>query len=152
MFRRALVQLAAGHRQLVGEAPEAVDTAGVSVVGLRFVAVGICGILCGLAGAYLATSLAAGFVKDMSAGRGFIALAALIFAKWRPWYALYACLLFGFLDAIGNRYQSIDVLGVTLPSQLMQALPYILTVVILAGFVGKAIPPRAGGEPYVKEN
>jgi len=87
----------------VGEAPEAVDTAGVSVVGLRYVAVGICGILCGVAGAYLATALQAGFVKDMTAGRGFIALAALIFAKWRPWYALYACLLFGFLDAIGNR-------------------------------------------------
>jgi len=136
----------------VGENPGAVDTAGISVVRLRYVAVGICGMLCGLAGAYLATGLAAGFVKDMSAGRGFIALAALIFAKWRPWYALYACLLFGFLEAIGNRYQSIDVLGITLPSQLMQALPYILTVVILAGFVGKAIPPRAGGEPYVKEN
>ena len=81
----------------------------------------------------------------------FIALAALIFAKWRPWYALYACLLFGFLEAIGNRYQNIELIGVTLPVQFMQALPYILTVVILAGFVGKAIPPRAGGEPYVKE-
>ena len=87
----------------------------------------------------------------MSAGRGFIALAALIFAKWRPWYALYACLLFGLLEAIGNRYQNIEVLGVTLPVQFMQALPYILTVVILAGFVGRAIPPRAGGEPYIKE-
>jgi simple sugar transport system permease protein len=87
----------------------------------------------------------------MSAGRGYIALAALIFAKWRPWYALYACLLFGFLEAIGNRYQNIDILGITLPGQFMQALPYILTVVILAGFIGKAIPPRAGGVPYVKE-
>ena len=135
----------------VGENPGAVDTAGISVTQLRFIAVGICGLLCGLAGAYLATGLAAGFVKDMSAGRGFIALAALIFAKWRPWHALYACLLFGFLEAIGNRYQNIEVVGITLPVQLMQALPYILTVVILAGFVGKAIPPRAGGEPYVKE-
>jgi simple sugar transport system permease protein len=135
----------------VGENPAAVDTAGISVVALRFWAVGICGILCGIAGAYLATGLAAGFVKDMSAGRGFIALAALIFAKWRPWYALYACLLFGFLEAFGNRFQSIELLGIAIPSQFMQALPYILTVVILAGFVGKAIPPRAGGEPYVKE-
>ncbi|MEL6644422.1 MAG: ABC transporter permease [Pseudomonadota bacterium] len=135
----------------VGENPAAVDTAGISVVRMRYIAVAICGLLCGLAGAYLATGLAAGFVKDMSAGRGFIALAALIFAKWRPWYALYACLLFGFLEAIGNRYQNIEVIGVTLPVQFMQALPYILTVVILAGFVGKAIPPRAGGEPYVKE-
>ena len=136
----------------VGENPAAVDTAGISVVGLRFAAVLICGLLCGLAGAYLATGLSAGFVKDMSAGRGFIALAALIFAKWRPWYALSACLLFGLLEALGNRFQSIELLGVTLPVQFMQALPYILTVVILAGFVGKAIPPRAGGAPYVKEN
>ena len=135
----------------VGENPGAVDTAGISVIRLRYVAVAICGLLCGLAGAYLATGLAAGFVKDMSAGRGFIALAALIFAKWRPWYALYACLLFGLLEAIGNRYQNIDIAGIVLPGQFMQALPYILTVVILAGFVGKAIPPRAGGEAYVKE-
>ena len=135
----------------VGENPAAVDTAGVSVVGYRYAAVMICGLLTGIAGAYLATALAAGFVKEMTAGRGFIALAALIFAKWRPWYALWACLLFGFLDAVGNRYQNIDLLGLTLPVQFMQALPYILTVVILAGFVGKAIPPRAGGEPYVKE-
>ena len=135
----------------VGEAPEAVDTAGISVVGMRFAAVGICGILCGIAGAYLATGLQAGFVKDMTAGRGFIALAALIFAKWRPWYALYACLLFGFLQAIALRYQNIDLAGFVIPVQFMDALPYILTVVILAGFVGKAIPPRAGGEPYVKE-
>ncbi|MEN8658540.1 ABC transporter permease [Marivita sp.] len=135
----------------VGEAPEAVDTAGVSVVGLRYVAVGICGILCGIAGAYLATALQAGFVKDMTAGRGFIALAALIFAKWRPWYALYACLLFGLLQAVALRYQNIDLGAFVVPVQFMDALPYILTVVILAGFVGKAIPPRAGGEPYVKE-
>ena len=135
----------------VGENPAAVDTAGISVVRLRFAAVAICGLLTGLAGAYLATGLAAGFVKDMSAGRGFIALAALIFAKWRPWPALGACLLFGFLEAVGNRYPNLEVAGVVLPVQVMQALPYILTVVILAGFVGRAIPPRAGGEPYVKE-
>lgn len=135
----------------VGENPESVDTAGVSVVRLRYSAVLIAGLLCGLAGAYLATGLAAGFVKEMSAGRGFIALAALIFAKWRPGYALLAALLFGLLEALGNRFQNIDILGVQIPVQFMQALPYILTVVILAGFVGKAIPPRAGGEPYVKE-
>ena len=135
----------------VGENPGAVDTAGVSVVRLRYAAVLIAGVLCGLAGAYLATGLAAGFVKDMTAGRGFIALAALIFAKWRPWYALGATLLFGLLEAIGNRFQNIELLGIGIPTQFMQALPYILTVVILAGFVGRAIPPRAGGEPYVKE-
>ena len=136
----------------VGENPAAVDTAGISVVRLRYSAVLICGLLCGLAGVYLATGLSAGFVKEMSAGRGFIALAALIFAKWRPWHALGACLLFGLLEALGNRYQNIDLLGITVPVQFMQALPYILTVVILAGFVGKAVPPRAGGAPYVKES
>ncbi|MCU9847361.1 ABC transporter permease [Defluviimonas sp. WL0024] len=135
----------------VGENPAAVDTAGISVVRMRYAAVAICGLLCGLAGAYLATGLSAGFVKEMTAGRGYIALAALIFAKWRPWYALGATMLFGLLEAIANRYQNIDLGAVVLPVQFMQALPYILTVVILAGFVGRAIPPRAGGEPYVKE-
>lgn len=123
----------------------------IYMVGLRYAAVMICGLLCGIAGAYLATALQAGFIKDMTAGRGYIALAALIFAKWRPWYALGACLLFGFLQAIALRFQSIDLGGITIPVQVMDALPYILTVVILAGFVGRAIPPRAGGEPYVKE-
>lgn len=135
----------------VGENPAAVDTAGVSVRGIRYAAVMICGVLCGLAGTYLATALAAGFGREMTAGKGYIALAALIFAKWRPWYALGACLLFGLLEALAIRYQSIDLGVVALPVQFMQALPYVLTVVILAGFVGKAIPPRAGGEPYVKE-
>jgi simple sugar transport system permease protein len=135
----------------VGENPAAVDTAGVSVVGLRYAAVMICGVLCGIAGAYLATALQAGFVKDMTAGRGFIALAALIFAKWRPWHAMGACLLFGFLQAIALRFQNINLGGVVIPVQVMDALPYILTVVILAGFVGKAVPPKAGGAPYIKE-
>jgi len=136
----------------VGEAPEAVDTAGVSVISMRYSAVIICGVLCGIAGAYMATGLQAGFVKDMTAGRGYIALAALIFAKWRPWYALSSCLLFGFLQAVALRPDLIKgYLGFEVQVQLLDALPYILTVVILAGFVGKAIPPRAGGEPYVKE-
>lgn len=135
----------------VGENPAAVDTAGVSVIGIRFTAVAICGVLCGLAGAYLALGLAAGFGKEMTAGRGFIALAALIFAKWRPWYALGATMLFGFLEAVGNRFPSIDLGLFAIPSQFVQALPYIITVVILAGFIGKAKPPSAGGEPYVKE-
>ena len=135
----------------VGENPASVDTAGISVIRLRYTAVMICGVLCGVAGAYLATGLQAGFIKDMTAGRGFIALAALIFAKWRPWYALWACLLFGLLQAVAIRYQIIDLGEITIPVQFMEALPYILTVVILAGFVGRAIPPKAGGEPYVKE-
>ncbi|MEE9387303.1 MAG: ABC transporter permease [Paracoccaceae bacterium] len=136
----------------VGENPASVDTAGISVVKIRYQALIIAGILCGIAGAYLSTAQAAGFGKEMTAGRGFIALAALIFAKWRPWQAMGACLLFGFLEAISNLYPNINVFGLfTIPVQFTQALPYILTVVILAGFVGKAIPPKAVGEPYVKE-
>lgn len=136
----------------VGENPASVDTAGISVIKLRFQALIITGVLCGIAGAYLSTAQAAGFGKEMTAGRGYIALAALIFSNWRPWYALGACLLFGFLEAISNLFPNIDVFGLfTIPVQFTQALPYILTVVILAGFIGKAIPPRASGQPYVKE-
>lgn len=135
----------------VGENPASVDTAGVSVTRLRYAAVMICGVLCSIAGAYLATAISAGFVKEMTAGRGFIALAALIFAKWRPWGALGATFLFGLMEAVANRYPNLDLGIVTIPSMFMTALPYILTVIILAGFVGRAIPPRAGGEPYVKE-
>ncbi len=136
----------------VGENPAAVDTAGVSVVGLRFAAVAITGILCGLAGAYMATALQAGFGREMTAGRGYIALAALIFAKWRPVAALWACLLFGFFQALALRPDVVEaVVQVKVPVPFLDALPYILTVVVLAGFIGKAVPPRAGGEPYVKE-
>jgi simple sugar transport system permease protein len=136
----------------VGENPASVDTAGVSVVRLRYAAVAITGVLCGLAGAYMATALQAGFGKEMTAGRGYIALAALIFAKWRPWYCLWATLLFGFFQALALRPDVIEKsLGVAVPVPALDALPYILTVVVLAGLVGKAIPPRAGGEPYVKE-
>lgn len=136
----------------VGENPASVDTAGVSVVRQRYAAVLIAGVLCGIAGAYLATSQAASFGREMTAGRGYIALAALIFSKWRPFYALGATLLFGLLEAVSLLYPKIDVFSLfTIPVQLTTALPYILTVVILAGFVGKAVPPKAGGEPYVKE-
>ncbi|MEN3793786.1 ABC transporter permease [Fulvimarina sp. MAC3] len=136
----------------VGENPAAVDTAGISVAWLRYRAVIICGVFCGLAGAYLSIAQSAGFVRDMTAGKGFIALAALIFAKWKPWPLLGACLLFGLLDASAIRLQgvSLPLIG-EVPVQFMQALPYILVVVLLAGFIGKAIPPRAGGVPYVKE-
>ena len=136
----------------VGENPAAVDTAGVSVIGLRFAAVGITGILCGIAGAYMATALQAGFGREMTAGRGYIALAALIFAKWRPVAALWACLLFGFFQALALRPDVVQaVVQVKVPVPVLDALPYILTVLVLAGFVGKATPPRAGGQPYVKE-
>jgi simple sugar transport system permease protein len=136
----------------VGENPAAVDTAGISVRTLRYSAVVVCGVLVGLAGVYLVLSQEAYFQPHMSAGRGFIALAALVFAKWRPWPALATCLLFGFLDALAIRMQGavLPVIG-PVPVQAIEALPYILTVVLLAGFIGKAIPPRASGIPYVKE-
>ncbi len=136
----------------VGENPGAVDTAGISVAWLRYRAVMITGALCGLAGTYLAIAQSAGFSKDMTAGRGFIALAALIFAKWKPVNALGACFLFGFLDAVAIRMQgaSLPIVG-QVPVQFMQALPYVLTVILLAGFIGKAIPPKASGTPYTKE-
>jgi len=136
----------------VGENPAAVDTAGISVTGLRYTAVIIAGVLCGLAGAYLSVGQAAGFLPNMTAGRGFIALAALIFAKWRAWPALGACFLFGLLDASANQLQGLSLPGIgEVPVQAIQALPYLMTVILLAGVIGKAIPPRAAGVPYVKE-
>ncbi len=136
----------------VGENPAAVDTAGISVVWARYRALMITGVLCGVAGSYLAVAQSAGFGRDMTAGKGFIALAALIFAKWKPVNVMFAALLFGFLEALDIRFQGVEIPGIgAIPVQLMQALPYILTVVLLAGFIGKAIPPKAGGVPYVKE-
>ena len=136
----------------VGENPAAVDTAGISVTWLRYRAVIICGVLTGFAGTYLSVAQAAGFTRDMTAGRGYIALAALIFANWKPVPVMFACLLFGFLDAASFRMQSVEIpLIGPIPGQAIQALPYILTVILLAGFVGRATPPKAGGVPYVKE-
>lgn len=136
----------------VGESPAAVDTAGISVVGLRYAAVALAGVLCGIGGTYLSVGQAAGFLPNMTAGRGFIALAALIFAKWRAWPALGACFLFGLLDACANQMQGLSLPGIgEVPVQAIQALPYLMTVILLAGVIGKAIPPRAAGIPYVKE-
>ncbi len=135
----------------VGENPQAVDTAGISVALLRYQAVIIAGILCGIAGAFISSSLSASFVRDMTAGRGFMALAALIFANWRAWPALYACLLFGFLQAGGNYMQGAHIGSFEVPVQFIIMAPYVLTVVLLAGFIGKSIPPKASGIPYTKD-
>lgn len=135
-----------------GENPAAADTAGIHVQGVRYMAMVLCGVLCGIAGAYLSTAHSAAFGREMTAGKGFIALAAMIFGKWRPVPVLLACLLFGFLDAVAVRMQGVELPGLgEVPVQLVQALPYILTVVLLAGFIGTAIPPKASGIPYVKE-
>jgi simple sugar transport system permease protein len=109
-------------------------------------------VLAGIGGTYLSIAQNAAFVRDMSAGQGYIALAAMIFGKWRPFHAMGACLMFGFLDAVSIRLQGVDVPGVgEIPVQFFQALPYIMTVVLLAGFIGTAMAPKAIGKPYVKE-
>ena len=135
----------------VGENPHAVDTAGISVAWLRYRAVIIAGALCGVAGAFLSTSLSASFVRDMTAGRGFMALAALIFANWRAWPALFACLLFGFLQELAILFQGARLGGFEIPVQVFNVLPYVMTVILLAGFIGKSVPPKADGLPYVKD-
>jgi general nucleoside transport system permease protein len=136
----------------VGESPGAVDTAGISVAATRYRALVVSGVLCGLSGAYLSIAHHASFIRDMSAGKGYLALAALIFGQWRPVPTLAACLLFAFADAAQARLQGtpLPLVGVV-PVQLIQAIPYLLTVLLLAGFVGRAVAPRAIGIPYAKE-
>ncbi len=136
----------------VGENPHAVDTAGIAVTRLRYQAVLISGVLCGVAGTYLSTAASSGFVRDMTAGKGYLALAALIFGKWKPYPTLGACLLFAFTDALATRLQGValPLVGV-IPVQFILALPYVLTVLLLAGFVGTAVAPKAIGVPYSKE-
>jgi len=135
-----------------GENPHALDTAGVSVAWVRYRALLITGLLCGIAGAYLSTAHNAAFVRDMTAGKGYLALAALVFGKWRPLPTLFACLLFAFADALQIRLQGVLLPGgIKVPVQFIQALPYVLTVLLLAGFVGRAIAPKASGIPFVKD-
>ena len=136
----------------VGENPSAVDTAGINVFAMRYKALAINGVLIAFAGAHLSTAVNANFFREMSAGRGYLALAALIFGKWHPKTAVLACLLFGFTDALQIRLQGValPMIG-TIPVQLIQGIPYVLTVILLAGFVGKAFAPRAIGQPYIKE-
>ena len=133
----------------VGENPQAVEAAGLSVARLRYQALLCTGLLCGIAGADLSLAQSAGFFRDMTAGRGYLALAALIFGKWRPLPTLLACLLFALADAVQTRLQGVVLPWVgAIPVQFIQALPYILTVLLLAGFVGRARPPKAIGMPY----
>ena len=138
-----------------GENPAMVDAAGVSVLRLRYSALALNGVLSALAGAYLVLALTPAFIPNMTAGRGYMALAAMIFGKWRPGAALAACLLFGFLEALAIRLQGAVLPaalgGGEVPVQAIQALPYVLTVLLLAGFIGSAAAPRALGLPYIKE-
>lgn len=160
----------------VGENPKAIDTAGISVSRLRYQALIITAVLVGVGGAYLSIAQNAVFTPNMSNGRGYVALAALIFAKWRPGPALLVCLMFGFLDALQIRTQGatleflwnafnwifggwlpgfVDSLSglkkYEIPVQAVQVLPYVLTVILLAGFIGRAVAPKASGIPYTKD-
>ncbi len=136
----------------VGENPEAADAAGVSVNLMRYAAVLLSGALAGIGGAYLSIGQSSLFTRNMTAGRGFIALAALIFGKWRPVQTMLACLLFGFTEAISIQLQGVPLFGgEEIPTQFVQILPYVLTIVVLAGFIGTSRAPRALGIPYQKE-
>jgi simple sugar transport system permease protein len=137
----------------VGENPEAADAAGVSVSKIRYWGVLLAGMLAGIGGAYLSIGQSSLFTRNMTAGRGFIALAALIFGKWKPVPTLLACLLFGFTEAVSIQMQGVIKLpsGEDIPVQFIQMVPYVLTIVVLAGFIGSSRPPRALGIPYQKE-
>jgi len=131
----------------VGENPEAADTAGVDVARIRYAGVLLSGALAAIGGAYLSIGQSSLFTRNMTAGRGFIALAALIFGKWRPVQTMLACLLFGVAEALSIQMQGVS----QIPVQFIQIIPYVLTIVVLAGFIGHSRAPRALGLPYQKK-
>jgi len=137
----------------VGENPEAADAAGVKVARMRYAGVLLSGALAGIGGAYLSIGQSSLFTRNMTSGRNFIALAALIFGKWRPVQTMLACLLFGLTEAISIQMQGVVKLpsGDDIPVQFIQMVPYLLTIIVLAGFIGSSRPPRALGIPYQKE-
>jgi len=139
----------------VGENPEAADSAGVSVNRMRYVGVILSGVLAAAGGAYMAIGQSSFFTRGMSAGKGFIALAALILAKWRPVQVLIACLFFGFTEALAIQIQGASWAklpsGEDIPVQFIEMLPYVLTIIVLAGFIGSSRAPKALGIPYKKE-
>ena len=137
-----------------GENPAAADAAGVNVIALRYVAVILSGVLAAAGGAYLSIGQSSLFTKAMTAGRGYIALAALILAKWKPVPVLFACLFFGFTEALSIQMQGVIKLpsGEDIPVQFIQMIPYVLTIIVLAGFIGLSRAPKALGIPYRKES
>ncbi len=135
-----------------GENPAAADAAGVGVIKMRYTAVIISGILAAAGGAYLSIGQSSLFTRGMTAGRGYIALAALILAKWKPVPVLLACLFFGFTEALTIPLANVKMSnGENIPVQFIQILPYVLTIIVLAGFIGLSRAPKALGIPYKKE-
>lgn len=137
-----------------GENPAAADAAGVNVIRLRYIAVVLSGVLAAAGGAYLSIGQSSLFTRAMTAGRGYIALAALILAKWKPVPVLFACLFFGFTEALSIQMQGVIKLpsGEDIPVQFIQMIPYVLTIIVLAGFIGLSRAPKALGIPYKKES
>jgi general nucleoside transport system permease protein len=133
----------------VGEHPRAADTVGISVYGMRYVSVVTSGGLAAMGGVFLSIGFVNSFSENMTAGRGFIALAALIFGKWRPFGAFGACLLFGFASALAPQFQNVQ--SWQQYQVLFEALPYVLTLIAVAGLIGRSIPPAADGKPYVRQ-
>jgi simple sugar transport system permease protein len=134
----------------VGEHPRAADTVGISVYGIRYAAVITSGALAALGGAYLSVADVNLFDQNLTGGRGFIAIAAIIFGNWRPFGAYAACLLFGFSSALGDRLPAYFAQGSATPL-LFNTLPYVLTLIAVAGVIGRSIPPASIGRPYVKQ-
>jgi simple sugar transport system permease protein len=133
-----------------GENPHAAETVGINVIHIRYEAVIVGGAIAGLAGAWFSLEAQGGFEDGMTNGAGFIALAAMIFGKWTPWGAFAGAVLFGFTRALGSRLQflKVEVAGFEIPSEFWQMLPYVATLIVVAGAVGRAIPPAAEGQPY----
>jgi simple sugar transport system permease protein len=135
----------------VGENPHAADAAGINVERTRFLAMLCAGVLCSFSGAYLTLVQSGFFLRDMSAGNGYLALTALVFGNWRPLQTAAGCLMFGFFAALQVQIEGIVFPSIgKVPGSLIQMIPYVVTVVVLAGFMAKSIAPKALGTPFVK--
>jgi simple sugar transport system permease protein len=134
-----------------GENPHAADAAGVSVEKTRYLAMLVAGVLCSFSGAYLSIVQSGFFLRDMSAGAGYLALTALVFGNWRPLHTVLGCLMFGFFGAVQIQIEGVDLpLVGRVPGSLIQMIPYVVTVIVLAGLMAKSVAPKAIGKPFVK--